>query len=83
MQLQSQSGSSSTTWRSLARSTAYYRPQEASKTDLALMRKIDELHLEYPFAGSGMLRDMLRQAGHAIGRKHVATLMKRMNIEAV
>jgi putative transposase len=47
------------------------------------MRKIDELHLEYPFAGSRMLRDMLRQDGHAIGRKHVATLMKRMNIEAV
>ena len=37
---------------SLARSTAYYCPQEASETDLALMRKIDELHLEYPFAGS-------------------------------
>ncbi len=68
---------------SLARSTAYYRPQEACEADLALMRKIDELHLEYPFAGSRMLRDMLRQDGHAIGRKHVATLMKRMNIEAV
>ena len=68
---------------SLARSTAYYLPQKASETDLALMRKIDELHLEYPFAGSRMLRDTLRQDGHAIGRKHVATLMKRMNIEAV
>jgi putative transposase len=68
---------------SLARSTAYYHPQEACEADLALMRKIDELHLEYPFAGSRMLRDMLRQDGHAIGRKHVATLMKRMNIEAV
>jgi hypothetical protein len=68
---------------SLARSTAYYRPQEACEADLALMRKMDELHLEYPFAGSRMLRDMLRQDGHAIGRKHVATLMKRMNIEAV
>jgi len=68
---------------SLARSTAYYRPQQANEADLALMRKIDELHLEYPFAGSRMLRDMLRQDGHAIGRKHVATLMKRMNIEAV
>jgi len=68
---------------SLARSTAYYRPQQASETDLALMRRIDELHLEYPFAGSRMLRDMLRQDGHAIGRKHVTTLMKRMAIEAV
>ena len=47
------------------------------------MRRIDELHLEYPFAGSRMLRDILRQDGHAIGRKHVTTLMKRMTIEAV
>ena len=67
---------------SLARSPAYYRAQETCEVDLALMRKIDELYLEYPFAGSRMLRDMLRQDGHATGRKHVATLMKRMNIEA-
>jgi putative transposase len=68
---------------SLARSTAYYRPQEVSETDLALMRRIDELHLEYPFAGSRMLRDMLRREGRQIGRKHVATLMRRMGIEAL
>jgi putative transposase len=68
---------------SLARSTAYDRPQEASETDLALMRRIDELHLEHPFAGSRMLRDMLRREGHQIGRKHVATLMKKMGIEAL
>jgi putative transposase len=68
---------------SLARSTAYYRPQEVSETDLALMRRIDALHLEYPFAGSRMLRDMLRREGHRIGRKHVATLMKKMGIEAL
>ncbi len=68
---------------SLARSTAYYRPQETSPTDLALMRRIDELHLEYPFAGSRMLRDMLRRDRHRIGRKHVATLMKKMGIEAL
>ena len=68
---------------SLARSTAYYRPQEASESELALMRKIDELHLEYPCAGSRMLRDMLGQDGHAIRRKHVTTLMKGMNVEAV
>ena len=47
------------------------------------MRKIDELHLEYPFAGNRMLGYMLRQDGHAMGRKHVTTLMKCMNIEAV
>ena len=45
---------------SLARSTASYRPQETSEADLALMRRIDELHLDYPFAGSRMLRDMLK-----------------------
>ena len=67
----------------LSRSTAYYRPQEFSEADLVLMRRIDELHLEHPFAGSRMLRDMLRREGHRIGRKHVATLMKKMGIEAL
>lgn len=47
------------------------------------MRRIDELHLEFPFAGSGMLRDLLRQEGIEIGRCHVATLMKKMAIEAI
>jgi putative transposase len=50
---------------------------------LALMRRIDELHLEHPFAGSRMLRDLLRQDGHDVGRKHVRTLMKKMGIEAL
>lgn len=68
---------------SLARSTAYYQPQETSETDLKLMRRMDELHLEHPFAGSRMLRDLLRSEGHAIGRKHVTTLMKKMGIEAI
>jgi putative transposase len=68
---------------SLARSTAYYRPQETGETDLALMRRMDKLHLEHPFAGSRLLRDMLRREGHVVGRKHVATLMKKMGIEAL
>jgi putative transposase len=68
---------------SLARSTAYYRAQPTSEVDLAIMCRIDELHLEHPFAGSRMLRDMLRREGTAIGRKHVATLMKKMGIEAL
>ena len=67
----------------VARSTAYYTPAPTSPSDLALMRRIDELHLEYPFAGSRMLRDMLRREGHVIGRKHVSTLMKKMGIEAL
>lgn len=68
---------------SLARSTAYYRPQETSESDLALMRRIDEFHVEYPFAGSRMLRGMLRDDGHAVGRRHVSTLMAKMGIEAL
>jgi putative transposase len=67
----------------LARSTAYYTPQPVSDSDLKLMRRIDELHLEHPFAGSRMLRDMLRQEGQQIGRKRVRTLMKKMGIEAL
>ena len=67
----------------LARSTAYYQPTPVSETVLALMRRIDELHLQYPFAGARMLRDLLQQEGCAIGRRQVATLMRRMGIEAL
>ena len=67
----------------IARSTAYYTPEPVSPEDLALMRWIDELHLEFPFAGSRMLRDLLRHDGHAIGRKRVQTLMNKMGVEAI
>ena len=67
----------------LARSTAYYTPEPTSPADLALMRRIDELHLEHPFAGSRMLRDLLRLEGQQVGRKHVRTLMKKMGVEAI
>lgn len=67
----------------IARSTAYYTPEPVSPEDLALMRRIDELHLEFPFAGSRMLRDLLRHDGHAIGRKRVQTLMNKMGVEAI
>ena len=67
----------------LARSTAYYRPEPTSPADLALMRRIDELHLAHPFAGSRMLRDLLRLDGQQVGRKHVRTLMKKMGVEAI
>lgn len=67
----------------LSRSTVYYVPRPVSPADLALMRRIDELHLDYPFAGSRMLRDLLKREGHAVGRRHVARLMKRMGIEAL
>jgi putative transposase len=67
----------------LSRSHVYYRPRATSEADLALMRRIDELHLNFPFAGSRMLRDLLKLEGHDIGRKHVRTLMRKMGIEAL
>jgi putative transposase len=67
----------------LSRGAIYYEPRPLPERDLTLMRRIDELHLEHPFAGSRMLRDLLNHAGFAVGRKHVATLMKRMGIEAI
>ena len=67
----------------LSRSSVYYLPKATSEADLALMRRIDELHLEYPFAGARMLRDMLVLEGFEIGRKHVGTLMRKMGIEAI
>jgi len=67
----------------ISRGSVYYRPQPVPAADLAIMRRIDELHLDCPFAGSRMLRDMLRREGFVIGRRHVATLMKRMGIEAI
>jgi len=66
-----------------SRGSVYYRPRPVSPEDLALMRRIDELHLERPFAGSRMLRDFLAREGVEVGRRHVATLMKRMGIEAI
>ncbi len=66
-----------------SRSTASYQPTPVSATDLALMRRIDAWHLDDPFAGARMLRELLRREGHASGRRHVATLMRRMGITAV
>jgi putative transposase len=67
----------------LPRSSVYYHPQPVAAADLALMRQLDELHLQHPFAGSRMLRDLLRLQGVRIGRKRVATLMRRMGLEAL
>jgi putative transposase len=67
----------------LSRSSVYYTPQPVSESDLALMRRIDELHLNHPFAGARMLRDLLRLEGVSVGRRHVSTLMKKMGIEAL
>jgi putative transposase len=67
----------------ISRGSIYYLPRPVAGADLAIMRRIDELHLLYPFAGSRMLRDLLRQESVSVGRLHVATLMKRMQIESI
>jgi len=67
----------------LSRSTIYYKPRPVSAEDLELMRRLDALHLDFPFAGARMLRDLLRREGLLVGRRHVATLMKRMGIAAI
>jgi putative transposase len=67
----------------IARSTVYYLPRAVPAADLELMRRIDELHLEFPFAGARMLRRLLAADGSKVGRRHVKTLMDRMGIEAL
>ena len=67
----------------ISRGSVYYHPRPVSVADLALMRRIDELHLDYPFAGSRMLKGLLIGERYKTGRLHVATLMKRMGIEAI
>ncbi len=67
----------------ISRGSVYYLPRVVSETDLAIMRRLDRLHLEHPFAGSRMLRGLLAAEGCKIGRRHVRTLMRRMGIEAL
>lgn len=67
----------------LSRSSVYYLPRPVPPQDLALMRRIDELHLNFPFAGARMLRDLLRLEGFHVGRQRVARLMRQMGMEAL
>ena len=67
----------------ISRGSVYYLPGPTPDADLALMRRIDELHLDHPFAGSRMLQGLLKAEGHEVGRLHVSTLMKGMGIEAL
>jgi putative transposase len=67
----------------LSRGCVYYKPRPIPAEDLKIMRRLDELHLDYPFAGSRMLRAMLSREGVSIGRRHVAALMRRMGIAAI
>ena len=66
----------------LSRSNVYYVPRPLSERDLTLMRRIDELHLQWPFYGSRKLTIELTNEGFTVGRRHVRTLMQRMGIEA-
>ena len=67
----------------ISRGSVYYLPRPVSASDLEVMRRLDRLHLEHPFAGSRMLYGLLIGEGYKIGRRHVKTLMKRMGIEAL
>ncbi len=67
----------------ISRGTVYYPPKPVSPRNQMLMNRIDRLHLELPFAGARMLRDLLRQEGHKVGRSKVARLMRVMSIEAL
>ena len=67
----------------ISRGSVYYLPRPVPDADLAVMRRLDRLHLEFPFAGSRMLRGLLAAGGCKIGRRHVKTLMRRMGIEAL
>jgi putative transposase len=67
----------------ISRSNVYYLPRPVCEADLVLMRRIDELHLNFPFAGSRMLRDLLKREGFQVARKHVRTLMGKMGVAAI
>ena len=67
----------------ISRGSVYSLPRPVSDADLAIMRRLDRLHLELPFAGSRMLRGLLAAEGCKVGRRHVKTLMRRMGIEAL
>jgi putative transposase len=67
----------------LSRSSVYYTPRPLPERDLLLMRRIDELHLQWPFYGARKLARELSKEGSAVGRRHVTTLMHRMGIETI
>ena len=67
----------------ISRGSVYSQRRPSSTADLALIHRMEALHVEYPFTGSRMLRGLLRQEGSSVGRLHVATLMKRMGIAAL
>lgn len=67
----------------LSRTSLLYPPVVTCALDLQLMRRLDELHLQWPFMGSRMLRDTLRLEGFRVGRRHVAILLRKIGIAAI
>lgn len=67
----------------ISRGSVYYLPRPTASADLLIMGRIDEPHMDFPFAGSRMLRDLLAAEGIKVGRQHVSTLMKKMAMEAI
>lgn len=67
----------------LSRSNVYYAPRPLPERDLTLMRRLDELHLKWPFYGARKLTRELQDEGHDVGRRHVTTLMRRMGMETI
>ena len=67
----------------LSRSSVYYVAKPLQARDLMLMRRLDELHLKWPFYGSRKLTRELQKEGHEVGRRHVTTLMRRMGMETI
>jgi putative transposase len=67
----------------VSRSGLYYEAEPTSAEKLALMRRIDELHLKYPFYGSRKLSLELKSEGHDANRKRVQRLMRLMGLEAL
>jgi putative transposase len=68
---------------SISRSSFYHEPKGESPSTLALMRRIDELFLKYPFYGSRQMVRQLRREGVRIGRHRVRRLMRLMGLEAI
>jgi len=66
----------------ISRSSLYYEPVEPDAEDLDIMRRMDELHLKYPFYGSRMLAEELKRGGTVINRKRVRRLMTVMGLES-
>jgi putative transposase len=67
----------------VSRGSVYYVPRPVAGADLALMRRMDALHLDFPYAGARLLRRLLRREGVTVGRRHVRTLMRRMGLTAI